>query len=548
VFRKTRLLLLNLSVASRAGTTWHWEAALISSSRIFIILLIGEVGFLYLLRWPLLYNFNNFAFWDSGAYLVTHYLLQQGHRPFIYFGWQYGLLPLLIQELGFRLLGASPVSFLCLSVPCFVIVAVVVGRVTLLGERLLARVFVLLSLPLILTFEPDLPHSLEAALLSLGLMSQATDKYGRALAFAGAACFSKPSMGYLYGLVLLISVCFHPKLSPRRLYASGIREAAFSAMAASIRFFMPAVVTVLGLTLALSAVFGWNAVLHSLIPLGAKHAYQALHYGWQRIIGGFFYFPGARAGYYIGTPVSFWALGTVYLVVVAFLTVRIANRRQILYRANRQLVLSCVALHIGFIVLLYGSPASWTYYAYILVIGIVATQTWPHARAAIGALAVLAACANYSGIRSAVAAWERMQPDKATAGLFADSSERAEWDRVVVLARGVKPVIVTNFGAAPLLFDWLTRPAGAFLVAGIATDDEIVREDREIEAAGAVIIPTIPGLGDAIKDWPGTELRHAVSMNLIFKGTYFELYKKCPAIAVGAQFKVTGRDATAARS
>src|SRR5215472_7941205 len=143
-----------------------WLDSVLSSPRIFIILLIVEVCFLYLLRWPLLYKFNSFAFWDSGSYLVAHYLLQQGHRPFSYFGWQYGLLPIFIQELGFHLFSATPASFLCLSVPCVMTIAVVIGRIALLESGTAGRILVILSLPLMLAFQPDMPHSLEPVLLS----------------------------------------------------------------------------------------------------------------------------------------------------------------------------------------------------------------------------------------------------------------------------------------------------------------------------------------------------------------------------------------------
>ena len=56
----------------------------------FYSVLIIELGVVCFLRWPLLYNFDRFAFWDWGAYLVAHYLIQQGKMPVTDFGWQYG--------------------------------------------------------------------------------------------------------------------------------------------------------------------------------------------------------------------------------------------------------------------------------------------------------------------------------------------------------------------------------------------------------------------------------------------------------------------------
>lgn len=73
----------------------------IASRRLFVALMLAELCALYILEWPLYYSFNNFAFWDWGGYLITHYLLQHGYHPTKDFAWQYGLLPLLIQELWF---------------------------------------------------------------------------------------------------------------------------------------------------------------------------------------------------------------------------------------------------------------------------------------------------------------------------------------------------------------------------------------------------------------------------------------------------------------
>jgi len=515
-----------------------------SSPRIFIILLIAEVCFLYLLLWPLLYNFNRFAFWDSGSYLVAHYLLRQGHQPFSYFGWQYGLLPLFIQELGFHLFGATPASFLCLSVPCVMTVAMVIGRIALLEGGTAGRILVVLSLPLILTFGADMPHSLEPALLSMGLLLQAKGRHGRALAFATAACFTKPSMGYLYGLVLLLFIFLDSRefmvlpdaenSNPRPSYTwiQGVQTEILPCRWSGLRFsdlmlsLVPAVCTAFSLSLLLSMIFGWKAVLRSLLPLSGARAYRALHLGWSGVAKELLYFPGVKLGYYIGTPVAFWVSATVYLTAAAVAAWTIAGSG-VQKTANREMILTCAILHLGFIALFYGFPASWTYYAYMLVAGIIATQAWPVAGTAIGALCVLAALANYSGIRAALSAWKTMEANTSTAGLFAVSDERAEWNYVVSLAKHESPALFTYCGEAQLLFPWLSVPAGAFIVPGVAIECEIQRKKHELQTAGAVIVPTLPGIGNALKDWPGAEFSDVLADGtVVFKGTYFEVYKR----------------------
>jgi hypothetical protein len=89
--------------------------------------LVGELLGVYVLRLPIIYNFNSFAFWDWGGYLVAHDLVIHGRLPITGFGWQYGLLPLFIQELWFKCAGASPESFLAISLICSVWLTVVLG-------------------------------------------------------------------------------------------------------------------------------------------------------------------------------------------------------------------------------------------------------------------------------------------------------------------------------------------------------------------------------------------------------------------------------------
>jgi hypothetical protein len=507
---------------------------LYSSPHVFIAVLIAEVFALYVLKFPLLYNFNNFAFWDSGAFLVTHYLLQQGHHPFTYFGWQYGLLPLLIQELGFRLLGASPASFLCLSVPCFVTVALVMGRIALLEGGTAARVLLIFSLPLILAFEPDLPHALEPALLSWGLLSQAKAKQGQALALSTAACFTKPSMGYLFGLILLVCAFRHWHLrlllaaGGQLADASGKSERRAHVNGGPLRTLIPAICTALGLILLLSMVFGLQPVLRSLLPVSGARAYHALHFGWRGTARELLYFPGVKLGYYLGTPVGFWSCATLYLIVAAAALVCGAVKKNGFGGVKYESVLTCAVLHLGFIALFFGSPASWTYYAYVLIAGIIATETtWAFAPGPITALCVLAVLANYTWFGSALKAWRTMQRSSATAGLFVSPAERNEWTKISSATEHLHPALLMQLGGAQVLFGWLSKPTGAFMIPGVASDAEVKRETLLLGSAGAVIIPTIPDFRESPVKWKGPEFRNALAgATAVFKGTYFEVYER----------------------
>src|SRR5580704_7565873 len=56
-------------------------------------------------------RFDRFAFCDHGANLTLQYLIAQGLRPSIDFGYHYGLLPALVGRIWFGLFGATPWSY-----------------------------------------------------------------------------------------------------------------------------------------------------------------------------------------------------------------------------------------------------------------------------------------------------------------------------------------------------------------------------------------------------------------------------------------------------
>ncbi len=59
---------------------------------------------------PFSLNFDVWAFNDSGANLTVQYLVRNGYRPAIDFGYSYGLLPMLLDRLWFSFVGASPAA------------------------------------------------------------------------------------------------------------------------------------------------------------------------------------------------------------------------------------------------------------------------------------------------------------------------------------------------------------------------------------------------------------------------------------------------------
>ncbi|MGD0116817.1 MAG: hypothetical protein ABSD30_02050, partial [Candidatus Binatus sp.] len=69
-----------------------------------------EAVVLNLLQLPGSLNFG-FLFGDTGANITAQYLVANGYRPAVDFGYHYGLLPLLLGHVWFSVTGASPIAY-----------------------------------------------------------------------------------------------------------------------------------------------------------------------------------------------------------------------------------------------------------------------------------------------------------------------------------------------------------------------------------------------------------------------------------------------------
>ena len=259
-----------------------------------------------------------------------------------------------------------------------------------------------------------------------------------------------------------------------------------------------------------------------------------LHYGWGELAK-LLYLPGVRLGYYVGTPVTFWLCATFYLVAAAVVVGWRVLRDRIPAPGNYEIVLTCALLHLGFLGFFYGSPSSWANYAYIPVMGVVATDAWSRANAKfVSGLCILAAIGNYAVFGSSIGAWKTMERSPVTAGLYALPTESAEWSYITSIVSNKKPVLYTWAGGAEVLFPWLPKPLGAFIEPGEATDLEVQHKVQQLRSAKTIIIPDIPAIGSPLTNWRGSEFKTVLDgTRLVFKGNYFNVYERS-AVADGS--------------
>lgn len=467
---------------------------------------------------------DQFAFCDAGANLTVHYLTSIGLRPAVDFGFNYGLLSLVIAQPWFGVFGASPYSFQAMMLAANLLIAWALAEVATrlkLGAVGLALLFLALGIATQATY-PAAAQAFEAALLALALAQQAAGRRDRALAFCTAAVLVKPSMGYFYGLVLialLVHQTWREQWSLRKLMS----------------VLLPAAITGITLAALLAVLYGPLALLRTALPINAAVTYSTLHFGFLRGIGSEFWrAPGMPWMFYLFDVSGFWICATIFLFAIAIPSTPGVWKGR--WSARTEMILTCALLHAIFITLLFGNKWSWFYYSYLLIVGVaVATDLSATTRRVGLGLCVVLLFTWTGRAHMMTHIWRIWQPEAATAGLWAAPDEADEWQRVREIARGNDAVILDTKGAADLLFPEFARPVTLYLDPGWMLPSDIDRKMRQLEGAQMVILPY--GIGPEVcRGIPdSTELRDSLNkFEPVFQGQYFEILRR--RVSIGARY------------
>ncbi len=470
-------------------------------------------------RLPETMSFDSYAFCDNGANLTLQYLIAHGLSPTIDFGYHYGLLPILVGRIWFAVAGLTPIAYQILIVIFDLAIVSAVARIAT-HLRFNATSLALTAITLgfaVRSSYPSLAQGLEAVLLSSALADQSSGKHRRALVLASAAAFAKPSMGYLYAVVLIVFAC-------RNLRGERLVSRALHAIA-------PAFLSSLVIAIILAVFYGPTALINTILPLEGAAAYRILHYGFFSDAGRQFWNPqGASWLIFLIDISGFWIAGTLFLIgsgiVATVCLLSGAHGTGVDIRRN-EIIATCAVLHIAFIALFFGNQWSWIYYAYFLTIG-VATAAGASAiqgRVAFG-LCVLGLLAWTD-----VAFWERRWwqtrlRDAATAGLWAPPEERAEWQTVLATIHSQRAVILDTKGAAELLASGFDEPVSLYLDRGLMLPTDIKRKVQQISEAQMVVVP-VGGI-EACRGIPvAPEFATALkSFEPRIKGKFFQVYQR----------------------
>ena len=492
----------------------------------FGLLLSLEVLIIVLFQIPTRLGFEATAFGDNGLSLNAEYLIRHGYKPGVDFGYPYGVLSLLYGRVIFGILGLTPRAFFNAITICDVAFALGIARfASVLRLRWSALGLIVVSMPFCILFDITLTHALERVFVAWALASHANQRRSSALALATVAALVKPSMGFVYGFLLLLFIFEAIRRNSRLTVDSFIREIQPAALVAAS-----------GLLISLVA-FGSPTIFRLTLPVTGVAIYRTSHFGFFTGAGrGFWYFPGVHPIYYFGTVVAFWFTASIGLIAGGCWSVRVVlvklRSRQAPTPAC-ELTLCCAVMHLAFITLFFGNNASWTSYPYLLTMGVGAMTLWiDYTKTLVWLLIILGVVGQKGMLDQNLRDWFYTAPSSTTAGLWVKPGERLEWADVIKLAKGKSSVVLVFDGSAELLFSELARPVVVSLIRGSTTSGELERKLEQLSSAQIAIVPEVPNSSGFLNHWP--EFRDLLSGwgKAIFKGRYFTVYQRTSREAV----------------
>jgi len=457
-------------------------------------------------------RFTRFAYCDSGTDLTIQNLLGRGLVPTVDFGYIYGLLPLLINKFWQALFGANPAACRAAALVCNLATAWGMGRFASTMKVGKAGVaLILFAMPdILLTSTFVLVHVLEQALLINALAFQTRGKRGVSLAMATACLFVKPSMAYLYGLMLLITIAM---IEPRRWR----------------HLLAPAAVTGVLLGTLLAAIYGLGPLLTTLTPGAGMEVYKQSRHGFFHGVGrDFWYISGGGLRDYFRYEVGSWLVGTFLLIGGGlFSLVQIVRRSA---ARTDEIVLTCTIEHLAFILIFFGNRWTWVYYYAVMILGLAAMASRGKRHAAvIAVLALLVLAGGKVKFEMTAKLWRTEHTDAETFHLNASGAERSEWRKVLDLAKDHHPVVLLAEcdGATVLTPGVFEPPAGTYFVPGHPLPSEIRRKADQLAKAQTIVVARAGGdLGRGGYDsWP--EIALALDgTEIIFEGNLFRVERR----------------------
>jgi hypothetical protein len=334
-------------------------------------------------------------------------------------------------------------------------------------------------IPFIFFYRPSTNHDLAALGLILSLLLLVQRRFARAVCAALASAFCHPSPGYVMLLLIgMIAGWSAFRSSPKallriayRLIVAGIATLAVYA-AACLAFFRSA-----------------GPFLRTIFPSVGKN--MRSHYGWSFLKGGltFIHPPGSNWKYVVGTNAASYVIFNLILAAVALVVLaQLLRKRPHQDNTILTLFFCCLAIHAIYVIFVFGVPETWTYDAYLLVLGIAAV---PFTRTRQFAALILTG-ALLVGSYSALSASRRLCQQPRRGRLWIDARLDANLANMLQRQSQGKPYLWSISGALSMVDDRFRSPARWFAVWGTNLPAELARLKQELLANRLIFLEGPP--------------------------------------------------------
>ena len=453
-------------------------------TRFFTIL----IGFclLDLVSWPILFSYYLWVFADRSNFLNLDYMLAEHLRLGVDAYYAYGLFPVFIQHLLFSTFGRGYWPLIGCTVAVLILMAVFWSRfVGYLSDRWTYLATVVAISPYLLWINPNLAYSLVQLSMLFALLFLLEGRLEVALAVSVIGCFSVPSLPLLLTVLLAGYIATDWWTSDNRTLLVLMRRLA------------PGMLTYGLLGIGLSAFFGYKSVLATALPImGVRFYYGSGKVDFHDLIS--FLHPAGHSlmyylGYYIGSPATWWVLGTVGLVIFGAMGLRamIRNRRP---DPRSAVVLFCSILQVFFALVAYRGSEQHIIYDPITAAGMfVGIATFPAKRSS-NILLILFACIGLMGTagqaRRTLSSWRATHPSALTANLYAEPEYGPQLAKILQIASTQKVLMMSNATGVHYYYPALKSADSWFLVAAQMFSSDKQRVLANVRDADVVVEDT----------------------------------------------------------
>ncbi len=463
-----------------------------SDDRLHFSMMFAGFLALYAICWTTEYSFDLWVFKDRGNFLNFAYLLDKGFRIGVDTYYLYGLLPVLLQDVLFKLFGrgawpliACHFMHLALMAAAFTVIVRHTAQPTrwMLGAIALS--------PIIIWVCPNISYVLVQISMVWALACVLERRYRLALVIAAFGCWSVPSLSLVtFGCIGLLLLA-HWWLEGERKFGR------------LLKLVGPGVAMYLALGLLFCVYFGVASTLATALPLQGASFYEAVDYGVFTSLKIFLY-PGvsesrpnwSAARYYVFDRATWWVFSTLLLTALgAFNAWKLLRRPADASGIDPKsaFVVICAFLHWVFILVAYGTPPQHIIYDFLLVAGtLIGLSALRHSRPRSGLIAIFFTLGVFSfGNQASTALWQWrvMAKTPESAGFYAHEDFVKEWTEVVErsksnrlfllsYATGVHHYFPTIINADSWLIQWgqMLPPDKERLMAKLATAEVVVED------------------------------------------------------------------------